>query len=39
MGSRWRAMVAGGGAGLANGLFGGGGGMVLVPLLSGLFTV
>ena len=26
-------------AGLVNGLFGGGGGMVLVPLLSGLFTV
>lgn len=30
----WRARLAGGAAGLANGLFGGGGGMVLVPLLS-----
>lgn len=29
------ALVAGGAAGLVNGLFGGGGGMVLVPLLTG----
>lgn len=28
------ARIAGGAAGLANGLFGGGGGMVLVPILS-----
>lgn len=30
----WAASAAGGAAGLANGLFGGGGGMVFVPLLS-----
>lgn len=33
-GKRWGAIVAGMGAGLINGLFGAGGGMVLVPLLS-----
>ena len=33
MASEWPARIAGGAAGLANGLFGGGGGMVLVPLL------
>ena len=32
----WGMAVAGGCAGLVNGLFGGGGGMVLVPLLSQL---
>ena len=31
---RWRYWVVGGLAGLANGLFGGGGGSVLVPLLT-----
>ena len=31
----WKAAAAGGSAGLANGLFGAGGGMILVPLLSG----
>lgn len=30
----WRARIAGGAAGIANGLFGGGGGMVFVPLMS-----
>ena len=30
----WPARVAGGAAGLANGLFGGGGGMVFLPILS-----
>lgn len=30
----WRARIAGGGTGLANGLFGGGGGMVFVPVMS-----
>ena len=30
----WRAHLAGGLAGLANGLFGGGGGMVFLPILS-----
>ena len=30
----WRYMLAGGAAGLANGLFGGGGGSVLVPILT-----
>lgn len=30
----WTARVGGGAAGLANGLFGGGGGMVFVPILS-----
>lgn len=34
MNATWRARLAGGAAGLANGLFGGGGGMVLVPMLS-----
>ena len=29
----WRAAIAGAGAGLANGLFGAGGGMILIPLL------
>ena len=33
-GSKFRSAVAGGAAGLANGFFGGGGGMVLVPLLT-----
>ena len=32
----WRAGIAGAAAGLANGLFGAGGGMVLVPLLTKL---
>ena len=32
----WRAACAGAAAGLANGLFGAGGGMILVPLLAGL---
>ena len=31
--SRWKHAVAGGLAGMANGFFGGGGGMLLVPLL------
>ncbi|MCD7733750.1 MAG: sulfite exporter TauE/SafE family protein [Clostridiales bacterium] len=31
--NRWKWAVSGGLAGLANGLFGGGGGMILVPLL------
>ena len=30
----WRSRLAGGAAGLANGLFGGGGGMVFLPLMS-----
>ncbi len=34
MSSGWRAGIAGGAAGLANGLFGGGGGMVFLPLMS-----
>ena len=34
MNSRWPARIAGGAAGLANGLFGGGGGMVFLPILS-----
>ena len=34
MDSRWPARIAGGAAGLANGLFGGGGGMVFLPILS-----
>ena len=34
MRSRWRYAMAGGLAGVANGLFGGGGGSVLVPLLT-----
>ena len=34
MASKWPARIAGGAAGLANGLFGGGGGMVFLPLLS-----
>ena len=33
-GSRLRSAAAGGAAGLANGCFGGGGGMLLVPLLT-----
>ena len=32
-GSKWPARIAGGAAGLANGLFGGGGGMVFLPIL------
>ena len=34
MKQRWFLYLAGGAAGLANGLFGGGGGMVAIPLLS-----
>ena len=34
MNAAWRARIAGGAAGLANGLFGGGGGMVFLPLMS-----
>ena len=34
MDSKWTARIAGGAAGLANGLFGGGGGMVFLPILS-----
>ena len=34
MGPKWAARIAGGAAGLANGLFGGGGGMVFLPILS-----
>ena len=35
MRSKWRYAVAGGLAGIANGFFGGGGGSVFVPLLTG----
>lgn len=35
MNQKLRAAVSGGAAGLVNGFFGGGGGMVLVPLLAG----
>ena len=34
MDSKWLARLAGAGAGLANGLFGGGGGMVFLPVIS-----
>ncbi len=34
MKSNWPARITGGAAGLANGLFGGGGGMVFLPILS-----
>ena len=34
MEKRWPARLAGGLAGLANGLFGGGGGMVCLPILA-----
>ena len=34
MASKWPARAAGAAAGLANGLFGGGGGMVFLPILS-----
>ena len=34
MASKWPARIAGGAAGLANGLFGGGGGMVFLPIVS-----
>ena len=34
MNDKPRARLAGGGAGLANGLFGGGGGMVFIPVMS-----
>ena len=34
MNPNWTARIAGGAAGLANGLFGGGGGMVFLPILS-----
>ena len=32
MNMNWPAQIAGGAAGLANGLFGGGGGMVFLPI-------
>ena len=32
--NNWPAVIAGGAAGAANGLFGGGGGMVFLPILS-----
>ena len=35
MQTKWRYAIAGGLAGIANGLFGGGGGSVLVPMLTG----
>ena len=35
MRAKWRYAIAGGLAGMANGLFGGGGGSVLVPVLTG----
>ena len=35
MSKKWRYALAGGLAGLTNGLFGGGGGSVFVPLLTG----
>ncbi len=34
MSASWTARIAGAAAGLANGLFGGGGGMVFLPILS-----
>jgi len=34
--TKWKFLLAGGAAGLANGFFGGGGGSVLVPLLTRL---
>ena len=34
MENKWAARLAGGAAGLANGCFGGGGGMVFLPLMS-----
>ena len=34
MDEKWRGRIAGAGAGLANGLFGGGGGMVFIPVMS-----
>ena len=34
MENKWAARLAGGAAGLANGCFGGGGGMVFLPILS-----
>ncbi|MCQ2448413.1 MAG: TSUP family transporter [Oscillibacter sp.] len=34
MEKKWPARIAGGAAGLANGLFGGGGGMVFLPIVS-----
>lgn len=34
MNEKWRRRIAGAGAGLANGLFGGGGGMVFIPIMS-----
>ena len=34
MNEKWTARIAGGAAGLANGLFGGGGGMVFLPVMS-----
>lgn len=35
-GKRWKYLFAGGLAGIANGFFGGGGGSVFVPLLTGV---
>ena len=34
MNNQWKTRLAGAAAGLANGLFGGGGGMVFIPLMS-----
>lgn len=34
MDEKWQGRIAGAGAGLANGLFGGGGGMVFIPVMS-----
>ena len=39
MASNWPARIAGGAAGLANGLFGGGVGMVFLPILSRFGTL
>lgn len=39
MEQRWASRIAGGAAGLANGLFGGGGGMVFLPILSRFGTL
>ena len=39
MEQKWASRIAGGAAGLANGLFGGGGGMVFLPILSRFGTL